>query len=100
MQLAPSNLTALEHGAEVYRKYVLPSKTNLQRVGMHYAVSSIFEEDPESFPVFNYTTSNEVFVRKDAGEQKLVLGITNVRSNVTRSEKRFAFAVVYIGKHN
>ena len=100
MQLAPSNLTALEHGAEVYRKYVLPSKTNLQRVGMHYAVASIFEEDPESFPVFNYTTQNDVFIRKEAGEQKLVLGITKVRSNVTRSEKKFAFAVIYMGQHN
>jgi hypothetical protein len=100
MQLAPSNLTALENGAEVYRKYVLPSKTNLQRVGMHYAVASIFEEDPESFPVFNYTTQNDVFIRKEAGEQKLVLGITKVRSNVTRSERKFAFAVIYMGQHN
>lgn len=100
MEHAPSNIPSLGNAAVVYNKHVLPAKTNLQRVGMHYAVSSIFEEDPESFPVFNYTTSNEVFVRKDAGEQKLVLGITNVKSNVTRSEKRFAFAVVYIGKHN
>jgi hypothetical protein len=67
---------------------------------MHYAVSSIFEEDPESFPVFNYTTQNELFIRKEAGEQKLVLGVTKVRSNVTRSEKKFAFAVIYMGQHN
>lgn len=100
LEHAPSNIPSLGNAAVVYNRHVLPAKTNLQRVGMHYAVSSIFEEDPESFPVFNYTTSNEVFVRKDAGEQKLVLGITTVKSNVTRSEKRFAFAVVYIGKHN
>ncbi len=100
LEHAPSNLTALENGADVYMKYVVPSKTNLQRVGMHYAVASIFEEDPESFPVFNYTTHNDVFIRKEAGEQKLVLGVTNVRSNVTRSEKKFAFAVIYMGQHN
>ncbi len=96
----PSNIPALENAAFIYAKYVLPSKTNLQRVGMHYAVASIFEEDPESFPVFNYTTSNDVFIRKEAGELKLVLGITNVKSNVTHSEKKFTFAVVYMGKHN
>jgi hypothetical protein len=67
---------------------------------MHYAVASIFEEDPESFPVFNYTTRNEIFIRKEAGEQKLVIGITKVKSNVTRSEKKFAFAVIYMGQHN
>lgn len=100
LQEARSNVPALGDGALVYYKYVLPSKTNLQRVGMHYAVASIFEEDPESFPVFNYTTQNEVFVRKEAGQQRLVLGVTKVRSNVTRSEKKFAFCVIYLGQHN
>lgn len=96
----PSNVPTLGNASNIYSKFVLPSKINLQRVGMHYAVASIFEEDLESFPVFNYTTANEIFVRKEAGEQKLVLGVTKVRSNVTRSEKRFAFAVIYMGKHN
>ncbi|MBL7858222.1 MAG: DUF3536 domain-containing protein [Cyclobacteriaceae bacterium] len=100
LEQAPSNVPTLSTAAQAYAKFVLPAKTNLQRVGMHYAVSSLFEEDPESFPVFNYTTSNDVFLRKEAGEQKLVLGVTNVQSNVTRSEKKFAFAVVYMGKHN
>jgi alpha-amylase/alpha-mannosidase (GH57 family) len=96
----PSNVPALGNASHVYSKFVLPSKINLQRVGMHYAVASIFEEDLESFPVFNYTTANEIFIRKEAGEQKLVLGVTKVKSIVTRSEKKFAFAVIYMGKHN
>ncbi len=100
LALAPSNVPSCENGAVVYNKYVLPSKTNLQRVGMHYAVSSIFEEEPESLPLFNYAAANEFFLKKEAGEQKLVLGITKVRSLVTRSEKKFAFAVVCIGVHN
>jgi hypothetical protein len=100
LENVPSNVPSLENASNIYTKFVLPSKTNLQRVGMHYAVASIFEDDPEAFPVFNYTTANEVFVRKEAGEQKLVLGVTKVKSNVTRSEKRFAFAVIYMGKHN
>jgi alpha-amylase/alpha-mannosidase (GH57 family) len=97
---APSNVTAYGHGAEVYKRLVLPARTTLQRVGMHYAVASLFEEDPENFPIFNYTTSNDLFLRKIAGEQRLVLGITRVRSLVTRSEKRFAFATLYFGQHN
>ncbi len=97
---APSNATAYQTGDEVYKKLVLPSRTNLQRVGMHYAVSSIFEDEPEALTIFNYSTSNEAFVKKEAGEQKLVLGITKVKSLVTRSEKKFTFAVIYLGKHN
>ena len=100
LEKAPSNIPSLENAGNVYRRYVLPSKTNLQRVGMHYAVASLFEEDPEETPVFNYTTANEFFLRKEAGEQILTLGITRVQSNVTRSERRMAFAVVYMGKHN
>jgi alpha-amylase/alpha-mannosidase (GH57 family) len=100
LEKAPSNVPAYENGATVYRKFVLPSKTNLTRVGMHYAVSSIFEEEPDSLPLFNYKATNESFVKKEAGEQKLVTGITKVQSLVTRSEKKFAFAVIYLGKHD
>ncbi|MGE0588335.1 MAG: DUF3536 domain-containing protein [Cyclobacteriaceae bacterium] len=100
LEQIPSNIAFLQNGGNVYRKYVVPSKTNLQRVGMHYAVASLFEDDPENFPIFNYTTTNDFFVRKEAGEQRLVLGITKVKSIVTSSEKRFSFAVVYMGKHN
>lgn len=100
LESAPSNLASLQHGANVYQKYVVPSKTNLARVGMHYAVASLFEDDPERAPLFNYSATNEFFLSKEAGEQKLVLGITKVKSNVTRSEKRFSFAVIYMGKHN
>jgi len=100
LELAPSNVPAYENGGTVYRRFVQPTKTNLQRVGMHYAVASLFEDEPENTPIFNYTTSNEFFVRKEAGEQKLALGITKVKSNVTHSEKQFTFAVVYMGKHN
>lgn len=100
LERAPSNVEAYGNAGEVYRKFVMPAKTNLQRVGMHYAVASLFEDEPENTPIFNYTTSNEFFIRKVAGEQKLVLGITKVKSKVTYSEKQFAFAVIYMGKHN
>lgn len=100
LERAPGNVAAYNNGAEVYKKFVLPSRTNLQRVGMHFAVSSLFEDEPESLPIFNYHASSESFIKKEAGEQKLVLGITKVKSLVTGSEKRFAFAVIYLGKHN
>ncbi|MEQ1587891.1 MAG: DUF3536 domain-containing protein, partial [Cyclobacteriaceae bacterium] len=100
LEAAPSNVSIYENGAVVYNKAVLPSRTNLQRVGIHYAVSSIFEDEPDSLTIFNYSTSNDSFIKKEAGEQKLALGITKVKSIVTKSEKKFAFAVIYLGKHN
>jgi len=100
LELSPSNVPTYKNAALVYEKFVLPSRINLKRVGMHFAVSSIFEDEPESLTIFNYSTSSESFVKKAAGEQKLVLGITTVKSLVTRSEKKFVFAVIYLGKHN
>lgn len=100
LEEAPSNVATYGTAAEVFRKVILPSKTNLKRVGMHYAVSAIFEEEPEALPLFNYHAKNEFLLKKEAGEQKLVLGITRVKSLVTWSEKKFFFATVYMGKHN
>lgn len=97
---APSNISALVDGANIYNRHVLPSKTNIERVGMHYAVASIFEENPEKLPVFNYTTTNEYFVKKEAGEQNLAIGKARIRSNTTRTEKLITFCVLYLGKHN
>jgi len=100
LELAPSNIPAYKNAAEVYRKLILANKGNLQRVGVHYAVASVFEDEPERLPLFNYAASNISMVRKEAGEQRLVLGITKVRSLVTRSEKVFSFGAVYLGKHD
>ncbi|MBK5280007.1 MAG: DUF3536 domain-containing protein [Bacteroidia bacterium] len=100
LEAANSNLPAYGNGANVYQHFIFPAKTNLQRVGMHVAVASLFEDEPESLNVFNYNTTSEYFIRKEAGEQRLALGITKVKSITTRSEKKFAFAVIYFGKHN
>lgn len=100
LELAPSNVEGYGNAKVVYEKMVMPTKTNLQRVGMHVAVASIFEEEPETLKVFNYNTTNEHFIRKQAGEQRMTMGVTNVKSLTTRSEKKFAFAVLYLGKHN
>lgn len=101
-RLAPamSNVVSLGTAADVYKRMILPSKANLHRVGVHYAVSSVFEDEPDTLPLFNYKAENEAFVRKEAGEQRLVMGITRIHSLVTYSEKIFSFAVIYLGKHD
>jgi len=100
LELAPSNIVAHKNGAEVYKKFVSPARTNLKRVGMHFAVSSIFDDELEAGILFNYKTFNEHFIKKEAGFQKLALGVTKVKSLVTLSEKKFSFAVIWLGKHN
>lgn len=97
---APSNLTEIGTGAESYRRNVIPARVDLTSVGMHFAVSSIFENEPERLPLFNYVVSNKQFNKYKAGSQVLAIGRTVVRSRITHSEKLFSFAVLYLGQHN
>jgi alpha-amylase/alpha-mannosidase (GH57 family) len=96
---APCNHPQYANGAEVYEKLVAPSRLTLSRVGMHYAVYSLFEDFPEQLEICNYSAISERYERFEAGLQRLALGRTMVRSRVTRSVKHFSFAVIYLGQH-
>lgn len=100
LEKAESNIAHYKNGAEIYRTEVIPTRLDLQRVGMHYAVSSIFEEEPDDITLFNYSVQNEFLEVREAGVQKLAVGITTIQSKVTLSEKKFSFAVLYLGQHN
>lgn len=95
---APSNV--YPSGAESYLQKVLPAQVTLERVGMHYAASCLFAEKPEELSLFNYTATNTHFERFQAGNQRFAAARTIVKSKVTKSEKLFSFAVLYLGQQN
>lgn len=97
---AQCNLPELANGEGVYQKYVIPSEVTLTHIGMHYAVSSLFAEDPNEISVLNYTCRSSDFRRIVQGNQKLAVGRTHVKSKVTFSEKNFSFLVLYMGQHH
>lgn len=98
LKKAPSNV--YDNGASSYLEYVVPARVTLERVGMHYAASSIFEEYPEHLEFFNYIADSEAFYRLSAGKQKLAIGRTTVKSKTTLSTKHFSFAVLYLGQQH
>ncbi|MBK7406869.1 MAG: DUF3536 domain-containing protein [Saprospirales bacterium] len=98
LEKAPSNVYPT--GADAYRIKVMPAEVNLERVGMHYAVASLFEEEPERIHIFNYLAESDFFERRLAGAQRMAVGSTTVKSRTTLSEKRFYFAVLYLGQQN
>ncbi len=95
-----SNLPEYGNGDNVYRKFVSPSQLTLTQIGMHYAVSSLFIEDPNEISVFNYRCKSTHFKRIVQGYQKLAVGRAFVKSSVTLSEKNFSYVVLYIGQHH
>jgi alpha-amylase/alpha-mannosidase (GH57 family) len=98
LEATPSNV--YENGAAAYKKFVMSSQVGLNRAGMHFAIASIFEKRPEELSLFNYTAKTEIFERIVAGTQKMVIGRTNMKSKITYSEKKFNFAVLYLGQQN
>lgn len=98
LEKTPSN--KYENAAVAYRKEVQPAQVDLQRVAMHYAASSLFEEYPEHLEFFNYTAFSEDFIRRKAGNYKLAIGRTTLQSKITHSNKHFSFAVLYLGQQN
>ena len=98
LEKASSNLFG--NGAEVYRRFVLPSKVDLTRVGAHYAVSSLFNDYPEYMKVFNFTVESEDYEKVKAGKIALATGKARIRSNFTWDEVKKSFAVLHLGDHN
>jgi alpha-amylase/alpha-mannosidase (GH57 family) len=96
---AESNIPEHKNGGEIYCKFSTPARVNLNKVGTHYAIASLFAEDPSKMDVLNFDTENQYFERQEAGLQKLAIGRTTVISKITLSEKYFSFAVLYLGQH-
>ena len=95
-----SNKTEEGTGKDIYLKNIRPYQLSLTQVGMHYAVASLFADDPQSLTILNYDCKSLWYGRKSAGIQKLAFGTTEVRSKVTLSTKQFSFVVLYVGQHH
>ncbi|HEX8185815.1 MAG TPA: DUF3536 domain-containing protein, partial [Blastocatellia bacterium] len=100
IERAPSNVPEHANGAQVYRSLVKPAMVDLLRVGAHYAISSLFEDYPETTTIFAYNATREFYDRDEAGRQKLAIGRAYLRSNVTSAESKISFAVLHLGDHN
>jgi len=91
----------VSNGAEVYRAYVEPTRIDLNRVGVHFALSSIFEQHPEQKKnIYCYSAQMEDYKRAEAGIQTLVTGRVNIQSGITMEKYNVDFAVLHLGDHN
>ncbi|MBD3246690.1 MAG: DUF3536 domain-containing protein, partial [Candidatus Omnitrophica bacterium] len=91
---APSNIEEFEHAADFYETYIEPMVLDLLRVGAHYAVSSLFEDYPDTTTLYTYTITRHAYERIDLGKKKLVTGRVTVRSLITWKEDTVTFVVL------
>jgi len=97
---AESNGPGHANGAEIYRKSVVAQEIDLERVGAHYAIISMFEPQPETTPLFCYDvrrTSGELL---SMGRRRFAYGQAEVSSRITLEQEDVLFAVYYRGDQN
>jgi hypothetical protein len=97
---AKSNLPDAGDGRLVYEKLVLPAKVDWERLGAHYAVSSLFASYPQQTRIYSYMAEKEDYHVFEAGKAKMVIGRVNLTSEITRESAALSFGVLQMGDHN
>lgn len=100
LRRAPSNIAAMENGYVVYERFIKTGVLDLLRVGVHYAISSIFEDYGPTASIYCYTIDSRDRQRFDMGKQRLVMGTAAVHSNITGEMADISFVVLHFGDHN
>ncbi|HDQ25210.1 MAG TPA: DUF3536 domain-containing protein [bacterium] len=97
---APSNIPEFKDGAKIYDMFIRPSIIDLLRVGVHFAVTTIFREYPEDVRIYSFEVKNLELNKTGAGRHKFSTGKAKMRSLVTAEEETVSYAVLHLGDHN
>ena len=100
LAIAKSNLPEYGDGANIYKKYVKPSMVDLEKVGAHYSISSLFAPYGERTDIFSYSVKRLDYHTGDAGKLRMALGQARFTSKVTQESEVLTFWVVHFGDHN
>jgi hypothetical protein len=98
LQKAPTNLREFSNSRAVYETLVKSNTVDLNRVAVHFAISSLFTQRPDKeTDIYCYSAKTEIYDRQDAGIQVLVVGRAAVKSAVVLEEYTVDFAVLHRG---
>jgi alpha-amylase/alpha-mannosidase (GH57 family) len=96
---AESNLAEHGDGRRIYEKWVKPARIDLHRVAAHYAISAVFEDYPDTAPIFCCTVTRKAYQGAEAGRARLTAGRLEIASKVTQESENVRFGVFYTGDH-
>jgi alpha-amylase/alpha-mannosidase (GH57 family) len=96
---AKSNVAEEKDGMQIYVNTVRPVMINVTKVGVHYAVSSLFEEYADKTSIYSYEVFRDEYQRREAGKMKIAVGKISVSSRITRETETLSFCVFHLGGH-
>ncbi len=97
---ARSNLPEQGDGRSIYEHYVQPAMVDLEKVGAHYAVSSLFEEYGQTTRVYCYDVERMEYRTSRQGKLRVVLGQASVASEITWEADQLTFGVLHLADHS
>jgi alpha-amylase/alpha-mannosidase (GH57 family) len=92
---APSNVADLRDGADVWRRQVVPSVTDLARVAAHYAIAGPSEGYGELANVHAFRIERLSWARMTAREASLTIGRVRVTAEPTTESEEADVAVLH-----
>jgi alpha-amylase/alpha-mannosidase (GH57 family) len=100
LEKAKSNIPDHRDGRNIYEKFVKPAMVNLEKVGAHYAIRSLFEPYAEHDRIYCFAVDREEFKSSEAGKMKLAMGRAQFTSRITGETLLQSFGVLHFGDHN
>lgn len=100
LEHAHSNLPEMGDGRSIYERFVRPAIVDLNKVGAHYAVSSLFEDYGDTAQVYAYEVTRKEAETLENGRMRLAVGRARVTSGITRESADVSYGVLHLGDHN
>ena len=97
---ARSNVPEQGDGRSIYDRNVQPAMVDLEKVGAHYAVSSLFEEYGQNTRVYCYDVGRMEYRSSRQGKLRVVLGQASVTSEITWESDQITFGVLHLADHS
>jgi hypothetical protein len=99
LEAAKSNVAEEGDGRQVYEKYVRPAVVDLEKVGAHYSISSLFESYPDTLSTASFKIERQDSHLLEAGRSKLLIGRAHVASEITQESSELSYGVLHFGGH-
>lgn len=103
LEQARSNIVAYRNGRRIYERWIQPARVDLIRVGVHYAVTSLFEKYSlhiDMHDIYCFHVDHQEYHRFEPGMAKVMMGRLRVTSTITRESEDFAYGVMHFGDNN
>ncbi len=97
---ARSNIGEFGDGRKIYERFAKPAVMDREKVGAHYAVSSLFESYAEQARIYSFTIGQEDRQLWSAGKARLVVGRVKVTFEITCNSDIITYGVLHLGEHN